>query len=239
MKHILLLATTFLLFASAIAQPTLTAATNNPVAGDVITGFICDTSGYSGVIAGGASGAGVTWNFGSLRANTYDTSIFTSGAGSLYIDSFPGSNLLGIDRYSVGVTRYGYYETTNDYCRELGLYDSLTHHCYYFVNARPFIYYPLSYGATITVDTTIQDDSITHYHVTSIDSTIVDAYGTLTTPAGTYSNVLRVHTIVHQKDSSLLFGTYFYRSEGYSWFQPGFHNTLLSLGYDTSGELSI
>ena len=234
MKHILLLAIICLISRSAIAQPTLTAATNNPVAGDVIVPHICDTNGYSGVIAGGASGAGVTWNFGSLVTIQTDTISFISAAGTLYIDSFPGSNLLDINRYFTGHTQYLYYTANTNYWGTSGNYDSNTYDfATYYQQPYKFLNYPASYGAPFTTDTCIQIDSTTTYHTTYIDSDIVDAYGTLITPAGTYANVLRVHRIEYEKDSSQ--STYrTSRNDQYYWYQSGVHFYLLAMEYDTS-----
>ena len=51
------------------AQPTLTAATTNPVAGDIFCHHQCNQAG----ITKGSSGAGVTWDFSSLTQIAADT----------------------------------------------------------------------------------------------------------------------------------------------------------------------
>lgn len=227
MKHYIPLLIIILFSMNAIAQPTLTAATNNMVAGDVFTAYICDTTGYSGVIDGGASGAGVTWNFASLDTNSIENIAFLSSTGTLYADSFPGCNLV-----SINWADYNYYITNTSYWGMIGTYDSSASDAEYYSKPLTFLNYPCTYN-NIVVDTIIMSDPSAGFYTTYIDSNIADAYGTLILPSGTYTNVLRMHVVTYGTDStsfSLVKGRY----EQYYWYQPGFHLYLMNMIYDTS-----
>ncbi len=72
-----------------------------------------------------------------------------------------------------------------------------------------------------------------------IDSSIVDGYGTLILPSGTFTNVLRMHTFSKERDSVSGGGVSATGRESYGWSAPGFHFGLLSVGMDTTGGLHV
>jgi len=240
MKKQLLLSLMVIFSGTAMAQPTLTAATNNPVVGDVNTVYDCDTSGYSGVLAGGASGAGVTWNYGELIPLSSQVNSVVSVIGSLYIDSFPSSNLLTISEDGFGDATY-FYDNANASNLELtGIYDSSgpgANEAEYFQEPFVMMSYPVVYN-TITLDTALLSVPMYGEFETRTDSTIVDGYGTLTTPTGTYTNVLRIHTIYYTSDSIPGSVQSVVRSEEYDWFVAGTHGPILEVDYDTSSGVS-
>lgn len=205
---------------SVIAQPTLTAATNNPVIGDAFTIHYCDTNG----ISRGASGASVTWNFGSLSQTSTSTETYIACAHP-YIDSFPGSTIANTD----GAGNYTYFIADVNKFSVTGVYNVATGYQYY-TNPATMISYPATYGAS-HIDTGLI--AIPFGSLAVIDSSTNDGYGTLVLPSGTYTNVLRMHAIFHISDN-VTWADY-QRFEEYRWHVQGFHDPLLAIGYDTTG----
>ncbi|MBX7202977.1 MAG: T9SS type A sorting domain-containing protein [Bacteroidia bacterium] len=71
---------------------------------------------------------------------------------------------------------------------------------------------------------------------TGTEQVMFDGYGTLTTPAGTYENVLRFFTIKEFKDSSHIDGNFNYKLiHSWSWISPGTRGvTLLYIEKDVT-----
>ena len=232
LKHTLLSIIAAATVSAAMAQPTLTAATNNPVAGDVFYGYWVDTNG----LTMGPSGAGVTWDFTTVVRNDSDTTTFFNCAATPYCSSFPGSNIAfrnGSD-YTYGVTSAAGYTILGAYADGAAM-----------VYTNPMVYakYPITMGATFS-DTgaiTIPVSGFNLY-MTTRSTSVADAWGTLKLPTGTYTNTLRIHTTNIRKDSAAIPGMPFVQesqTETYSWYAPGFHYSLMVLSYDTSGSGSL
>jgi hypothetical protein len=228
-KHTLLSIIAAATVSAAMAQPTLTAATNNPVAGDEFYGYWVDTNGLSM----GPAGAGVTWDFSTIVRNDSDTTTFFNCAATPYCSSFPGSNIAfrNDGNYTYGVT------SSTDFTI-LGAY----------ADGAPMLYnnpltlakFPITMGTTFS-DTSAISISVSGFdlYMTTRSTSVADAWGTLRLPTGTYTNALRVHTINIRKDSVDVPGMPFVQeaqTETYTWYAPGFHYSLLVLNYDTSGS---
>ena len=214
--------------ATAIAQPTLTAATNNPVAGDVYYGYSVDTAGVNK----GAAGASITWNFSSVVRNDSDTTSYFTCAATPYCDSFPGSNIVMYDGsdYSYGITSSTGMELIGGY--STGTYVRLT-------NNSTVLKFPLTFGTTFTDTFAAQLDILgTTMYLSGTSTFTCDAWGTITTPFGTFNNALRVRHVEITKDSLNFMGmpeVNVSQTESYSWYRAGFHSPLMTINYDTSG----
>lgn len=221
-KFMLLLSIAISSVFAAYAQPTLTAATNAPVAGDVFFGHDCDSRGVSR----GAAGSGITWNLSTLTEEFLDTVGFVPCSVTPYCDSFPGSNLA--IPFSDG-SFFTYLSSSSTALQVVGEYGTSYHSKY--GNPWDFIYFPMSYHSYHS-DSVISQDSYGDISYIA-DTSHADAYGTLMLPSGTYSNVLRVHTkrVAHVVSGS---SPYSYKSESYVWFAAGFRFPLLVMEYDTS-----
>jgi hypothetical protein len=228
MKCLILSAIFFFTSAIAIAQPILTSATNDPVVGDVFTENVCNIEGG---ISAGPSGPGVTWDLSSLIATTETDHIVS------YCDS-PDCTDLFFTNVSVtaGLKYFFYYVDTAQWW-ELGIAYAGLGLAPMNAKWRIILSYPFSYNTHFLVDTAIGDSDWTPgTYFTEIDSVLGDAYGALILPTGTFSNVLRVHAVIHTADSVSGSGiTTYKRSESYTWYQPGFHYFLASMNYDTTG----
>jgi hypothetical protein len=216
---------------AAHAQPTLTAANSNPVLGDVFYNYYSDTS----TIFPGPSGAGVTWDFSYITVSTRDTTTLVTCSVTPYCDSFPGSTIVeftGLD------SAYVYLAPSTATLEYLGGYMPVD------LGGVNFVYlpipskmgpYPKSYGSTWR-DTNYQKYDVVstsmYDHTLFAQKSTADGYGTLITPQGTYTNVLRVHT------TSISFDTNFYynssgidTNESYKWYAQGCHTPLLTIVY--------
>ena len=206
---------------SALAQTTITAATNNPVVGDILFFHSCDTTG----ITKGSSGASVTWNYSSLAQTSLDTSTYVTCASTPYCDSFPTSTIAATDMHG----NYSYYITNSTALSYLGY--EYTGFSLHYSNPIDYAYYPLTYNST-HVDTGIYNAG--SYYIIYLDSFKCDGYGTLILPTGTYTNVLRVHET--QIGIIAPLGTTKWRTDYYLWYVPGTHASVLYMGFDTTGS---
>lgn len=228
MKKVLFSAVAFFSgIVASFAQPTLTGATNNPVAGDVFTRRYCDTLGVSGP---GAAGASVTWNFSTLAVDTTDTVYYMSCLSTPMCDSFTGSNVV---YFSDSSYVYGVADAAG--FRGIGTYDAssgVTH----FVKPLSLAFWPMTYNATHkdTGEIFISSFGLT---LRLMDTSTVDGYGTLMLPGNTYTNVLRLHATETVMDSMFFGGPIvnFSSTEKYSWFRAGFHNPIMTMTIDTAG----
>lgn len=111
---------------------------------------------------------------------------------------------------------------------------------------------PFTFGSTMvnTYSTVIGyyygpqfGDHYVHY----IRTITADAFGTLTTPAGTYSNVLRIKTYETSNDSfiygngnfSAYGGTSYDTSLSYMWVQNYYNNFLMQINMNSTGTAAI
>ncbi len=234
MKQTLLSFAAALCSFAAFAQPTLTAATNTPVAGDIFNGRICDTTG----VHPGAAGASVTWNFSTLHATSQDTISYMACSSTPHCDSFATSNLASFDN-----STYQYYLNTASAMTGIGQVDAAGTSYVHLSNYLDQMFYPCTYNST-HVDTATGHFTIsgTPISLRILDSFIADGYGTLTLPTGTRTNVLRVHMITYTTDTATVFGFPVInndRTESYLWFDTGYHSPVLMLGLDTVGGVAL
>lgn len=208
-------------FSVLYAQPTLTAATCNPVAGDMYIGHNVSTA----TLTPGAPGTSVTWNFGTLTQTGLDTTMFMTCAASPYCDSFSSSNLVGYDNAD-----YTYFIASAAKLTAIGGHSDTSF--IHFLDNKDIMRYPFTYNNTFKDSSAVNSMGLT---ITFRDVNTADGYGTLVLPSGTYTNVLRVHTstVTTYLFSGVPVGGD--SSETYSWYKPGYHSALMEMNYDTSG----
>lgn len=217
--------------ATAMAQPTLITATNNPVIGDSFYGYMTDSSH----VDIGSAGASVTWDMSAIVKNDSDTTTYMACSATPNCSLFPGSNIV---MYNAGDYAYGISGTSG--IEMIGAYAMGTD--MHMTNNMTYTKFPLSMSTSFndTFETTVSILGMTLY-ITSNSTNTVDAFGTLMLPTGTFNNVLRVHSVVVEKDSSNILGTpdvSLSQTETYSWYVTGFHSPLLTVNLDTAGASS-
>ena len=226
MKTLLLAPVLILSARASLAQPTLTASTTNPVAGESFSQSACGVSSFTM----GGSGAAVTWDLSGLTPISTDTLVYLGCAASGLCDSFAGASLA-----SLGGSNMQFYSTDASSFALTGV--NIPGGNVYYSTPRKKIIYPATYNITALEPYAFSRPGFDSYGY-GTDSITVDAYGTLILPTGTFTNVLRVHTISISIDSNIVSGTTYvdtFRTDVYSWYTPGTHSPLLSMFYDFGG----
>lgn len=146
-------------------------------------------------ITPGSAGASQSWDFSALVAHYYDSIAFVLPSSTPYDANISGDNLAA---YMDDFSGFGYFNKTSYDFQTLGIvgdiFGSGTMMTIEFNPTETIIKFPLDYldsfsdtsGMEIIMDT-IKMDQTTYKTVTA------DAWGSLTTPTGTY-NVLRLYT---------------------------------------------
>lgn len=191
-----------------VAQPTLPAS-KFFVPGVTETYSDADSTG----VLVGPSGANQTWNFSSV-VDLGSTSVtqYMNAAGTPYASSFPSAN---IALTSPGTGFYQYINHQSAYIDFLGYqtYDSANSVNLMYTYSDPLRYstFPVTYNTT-TNDTyaassTMSVSGITlNIYDSGTSTAVADAWGTVITPAGTYSNCLRIKTTRISRDSMVYVG---------------------------------
>jgi hypothetical protein len=218
--------------ATTYAQPTLRQATNSPVPGDGFYGHIVDPTGLTALPATGAS---VTWNYSVLTETGMDTNYYYACTSTPYCDSFPGNNIVSLIDSSF---EYGVSDAAQLYFTGWENSSGVQR----FIGRQLWLAYPFTYHSTVK-DTFSFVESIPGIFfdsTTIFDSMVSDGYGTIVLPTGTFTNVLLLHHIYLEFDSTIISGfdsgATFGRADAYQWFDTsGFHNPLFIITYDTAG----
>jgi hypothetical protein len=196
----------FILLLSQLAKAQITVNQSDFVtAGDII--YMASDSNC--ITSPGIAGANMTWNLSSLNNHTVDTSWFLNPAGNPGANLFTGANLVQKMPDGAGGFFYAYYQVTSTFVDMLGFTDG-TNHTPYDVPYRQFTF-PATYNSTFS------GTSVMHFTfpyplppydsakivVTNTYTSLVDGWGTVTTPTGTYGS-LRQRMVTSQSDSTFL-----------------------------------
>ena len=242
MKKIYVLFTSiFLASAAAIAQPTLNSA-NWPTAGTSETSYGLDATSASE----GSAGANQTWNFASLTPTGSSTLLqYVAPSSTQYFSSFPSSNSAAITPSISGTqTGYAYYDLNSSYLDLMGFVSNDgagTVINFPYSDRQRALIFPFTFNSTFTdsyygvANYTSSGTPVTDYR-SGTDQVTADGWGTITTPAGTFSNVLRVKTLETNTDSLDVMGFGFVTVSNvttYTWVNQNAMQ-LFVLTYDTA-----
>ncbi len=191
------------------AQPTLTSTTNG------LNGSLGKELIYNlfTPVQEGPSGAAQTWNFSSL-SSTSGQNIYYQSCAAHSCDSFPGSTF-----YSIDATQYAVYMNTTGTATTVYGAGSLGPKTAY-SDPEEIAHFPFTYGNAYTDSF----KSITTYSASSKnyeqggDSVSADAWGTITTPTGTYPNALRIRTVHNETDSTSATNISYTHRVSYTWY---------------------
>ncbi len=198
------------------AQPTLTGAGCNPVAGD---NYTLATAGW---FSEGTSGTNQTWNNGSLPSTGTSPEACVTVASTTNGASFPSANI-GLQ----SGTTVSYFNNTASASQNYGYDASGTLIIY--SNPEDLLHFPLSYNNTYTDNWAASFVSGGYtYHRKGTTAITADAYGTLTTPNGTYTNCMRIHMVQVYTDSVFIASptVISYNNDEYIWYKNGIHSSL-------------
>ncbi|CAN5850101.1 hypothetical protein BH11BAC7_BH11BAC7_18940 [soil metagenome] len=188
MKRILFSCSILFSFSLA-AQITLTSS-DFPIAGDVFTLHLSDTTG----VQPGNAGTGINWNFVSSDSSVGTmVDSFKTVMNTPYGASYPQANL-ALHEISPTVNYFVYFNVNATSADRVGNAD-LTNVITYTNPATQYVF-PLTYGTTSS-DTYsasyVDANSGSTVHVHGSGTMNADATGTIVLPSGTYNNVLRMH----------------------------------------------
>ncbi|MGZ3863473.1 MAG: T9SS type A sorting domain-containing protein [Bacteroidia bacterium] len=223
----LFLGITTLASASLLAQPTLTATGCNFAIGDVYTS---KTASY---VSPGSAGANQTWNLSAMTGTATTTYTGVAVSSTPYASTFSSAS---ISMKSSTAGTYGYYNTSSSAMSVKGLVtpSGTTTVVFNYSNPEDYLHYPFNYNNSYVDAFQATFTSAGYNYVRrGVDSVQYDGYGTLTTPTGTYNNVVRVHMIENYQDSTNFpgIGAYIitYRDDLYMWYLNGNHYPIASV----------
>lgn len=209
MKELIITLLTIALTSMVSAQ-TINSSDVSPIVGD---NFSYHNTDY---LSPGNSGAGQIWDLSLMSSNDLVSVSYTNS-------SFVNANTT--QTYSTGqVFEWDYNSSGQDLIAQIAQGVTVEY-------SNPWTYFgfPLNMGVS---------GSDTFYSTFTSSGTIfirsgtttweVDGTGTLITPAGTYTDVIRVKTIDEYSDDSS-FGTIYYEGEAYIYLKAGFRHPLATL----------
>jgi hypothetical protein len=215
MKKSLLSATLLGLASAVVAQPTIQANQFNYLSAPAFT-YKYQTGQTA--VAPGAAGANVTWNFTSLAQGSNLAYTTAACPGDPDCGTFPGANQV----LAVGTLAKLYYEKTNAGLEQIGEKASGT---FVYSNPMKYMQFPMTFNQTYNDTYASSNGSDTKNG--TVTSTI-DGYGTLQTPTGTYTNVLRQKivenaTVTTGGQSANMVFTHYY------WIKADMHHYIMSI----------
>lgn len=214
------------LFLSTTKSQTLTATGCNPVVGQTYDRV------FTGAFSQGSAGTNQTWNISSLTGTNSSANVVTVGStpnGS----NHPLANL----SFEEG-TNYTYMKTSSTAFQMYGIEVSIS---FVYSNPEDLLRFPFSYPNTYTDTWAAIFTSGVTFNRKGSTTVTADGTGTLITPSGTYTNVLRLHSVQTYSDSADLGGTPYiitYNNDQYFWYKDGIHFPLASTYNLTSSASS-
>lgn len=214
-KILFLMAGSFLLICStSIAQPILTATGINPVLGENFTYY------NTGYISPGSPGAGQTWDLSTLSGTANGITTIVTPASTANGSSFLSSDVAAENTTSGSDS---YYKTSATALQNSGISAGGTAITY--SDFEDYMHFPFSYTNSFTDTWAAQFFSGSQFWRTGTTTVTADGYGTLITPQGTYTNVMRVHFVQVYQDSAFIGAPYIitYNNDQYYWYKEGIH----------------
>ncbi len=213
----------------SMAQPTLTATGINAVIGETYT----YTSNTNSTISPGNAGANQTWDLSAMTGTPAGQTTVVTPSSTTYGSSFPNANV-AMSTPSQGVT---YYKTSSTALQNYGM--TVSGVVIPFSNPEDFLHFPFSYNNTYTDTWAGQFQNVgSTFYRRGTTTVTADGYGTLITPIGTYTNVMRVHFVQDYQDSVYSGAPYIftYYNDEYLWYKNGVHYQLAAVYTFTTSQ---
>ena len=234
MKNSLLIIALNFFAAACIAQPIFNGTDLNPVLGDhfVVNPYIVP-QGTS--INTGSAGDGQVWDLSVLGSlATWGPNIINVvvPASSGMASTFPDANVA-----FASMVPLNFYNISPSAWMDVGSF--LTNLAAPATNAMEILHFPVAYNSTFTDAFRFSYlDIDPHYRSGDITSTI-DGQGTLTTPAGTFYNVLRQHSTKNITDSNFAGGNLYVsilQEEVFNWYLKDNHIAIATVTHYISNN---
>lgn len=206
MRKIYFLAVAFVFVSRANSQPTIQSTGINPIVGEAFTIYNCDW------VSEGNSGANETWDLSAMQVNSsYDLTI-AAATGST-----PNAN---IDNNYGGQSHMYQFNNSSEQLvyNQLAGTTMIT-----FSDPMKMMEFPLTdaMGFTDDFSATFTSSGYSFTRAGTMEG-ISDGWGTLITPEGTFTDVIRVRLTQTFTDTYSL-GTIDYDIVSYIWYKSGYH----------------
>ena len=220
MKHIYISCTAILAFLPlGFAQPVIQSIDVNPEVGEE---FVKVVGAY---VSPGDAGSNVTWNLSGMTGTEVVTTI---QAGD---PAFPQTNRSYVTAGS-GLTYYMENNTSGQYVHGVNAGGSIIT----YTNPLEQLKFPLAmdnYSSDLLYATFVSSGQ--NFAREGFSTITVDGYGTLITPSGTYTDVLRIHFTQDYDDSSANM-VIDYDVDTYAWYKSGYHQELAMITTNISSN---
>ncbi len=216
-----------LAFGLTVNAQTLTDANHSPAVGDMSTTWQCDSL----AITPGASGAGATWNFGTIATHSSVVNNYTAAVNTNTSYPIPGVAVAS------SINNISYYKSTATDLKYWGgniFVGGLSATLVYTASAITASY-PMSLngtansvtGGSISIPSLSQNGTFT-----GNSKTLADGTGTLILPSGTYNNGIRVLTTQTINFTAPL-GSGTVTQVNYDYYEAGVKNSLFTISTST------
>lgn len=225
MKKNLLSLISLLAFSLGAAAQTINIGDMSPQIGYVYT------QGNSAYISPGESGANQTWDLSGLSSDETFVTTITAPAGLPGATNFPNATFASVIS---GQDAIGYSAIQSNRIEIVGLYTQTVVMTY--PNPQTQLEFPLSYQATYsdTYERSADFGGGILNQETGTTSTLVDGSGTLITPSGTYTDVLRLKQEAESNLATIVNGEVVseipFSSTTYVFVKAGYSTPLASVG---------
>jgi hypothetical protein len=208
-------------------QPTITYNGNAPQIGDIY--YVHNTEDD---LDPGPSGANQTWDFSVINVTSSDELLIMNPSSTPFVSEFPESNQVS---HFDGTTTYNYNNVNPSKMEHNGDgFEGNPPLIIHYTNPSTQMIFPFSYNNSSN-DTYYseytQSGMTMHSHGTV--TLMADAWGTVTTPEGTFSNVLRTRNHIVQVDSAFMEGIFLYTTTStfthYNWHTANSHHPVMSI----------
>ena len=187
------------------------------------------TSYTSDSVSFGTSGIGVTWDLSAMN-NTSQHAVTVVAASS---GTYPSADI-----YVDNVSEKRYYKTTDTLIEQVGI---LALGIGYFSISDPMIFmkFPITSVYSYSDDFVHSYTSNNGHNMTAVGNiqNEFSGYGTLITPFGTFTDVVRIKSSSTTTTTDNVNGTTYHQTEAtYNWYKAGVHHELVTIvdGYNDS-----
>ena len=219
------------------AQVVITYANHAPVIGDMVTSVY--SNAYMNIDFGNA-GANQTWDFSSYTVTeNQETGNFVDPANTLWAGEVPNSNIAMRMELRDETVSYMNLSSSVLKANYIGTYAEEVNMLVEYTDDMELMHYPFAYGDSYT-DTygyTMEYPEMAMVYISSGTVTSeADAYGTVITPIGTFTNVLRIKSTDIETTETWIngmlidSGTYTYIT--YDWYHVSSKYPVVSIDYD-------
>ena len=186
----------------------------------------------SGSIDPGPAGSGQSWNYGSLVSDSMYTEFVVPPANAAGNSNFPTATVAFVSNEDVS-SYNAFYTVDANVWASIGAYVASTdgNILVNYTNPMDMLHFPASLNSTFTDNYAMTFTAgPLSYSRTGTNVTVMDASGTLNTPAGSFSNVLRMMSVQSYVDN---FGIPLPPPAGegtttvYNWISPDYPGVIL------------